>query len=76
MKVLTNVNASSFGEAAVAAQAASQQGQAVAFSGGGTDLLQQIKDGTDPADVIINLRSVADGRTIAVSYTHLRAHET
>ena len=47
MKVLTNVNASSFGEAAVAAQAASQQGQAVAFSGGGTDLLQQIKDGTD-----------------------------
>ena len=34
MKVLTNVNASSFGEAAVAAQAASQQGQAVAFSGG------------------------------------------
>ena len=64
MKVLTNVNASSFGEAAVAAQAASQQGQAVAFSGGGTDLLQQIKDGTDPADVIINLRSVADGRTI------------
>ena len=64
MKVLTNVNAPSFGEAAVAAQAASQQGQAVAFSGGGTDLLQQIKDGTDPADVIINLRSVADGRTI------------
>ena len=64
MKSLTNINATSFNQAATAAQQASQQGQAFAFSGGGTDLLQQIKDGTDAADVIINLRSVADGRTI------------
>ena len=64
MKALTNINATSFSDAASAAQQARQQGHAVAFSGGGTDLLQQIKDGTDLADVIINLRSVADGRAI------------
>ena len=64
MRSLTNLNAASFNEAASAAQQARQQGQSVAFSGGGTDLLQQIKDGTDNADVVINLRSVPDGRTI------------
>lgn len=69
MKQLRNVNATSFTEAATAAQQASEQGQSVAFSGGGTDLLQQIKDGTDPADVIINLRSVGDGRSIESSGT-------
>jgi len=64
MRSLTNLNVASFEEAASAAQQARQQGQSVAFSGGGTDLLQQIKDGTDNADVVINLRSVPDGRTI------------
>ncbi|MDP6413438.1 MAG: FAD binding domain-containing protein, partial [Gammaproteobacteria bacterium] len=42
-------------------------GQAFAFSGGGTDLLQQIKDGTDQADVVINLRNVQDARSIVSS---------
>ena len=42
MKSLTNINATSFNQAAAAAQQASEQGQSVAFSGGGTDLLQQI----------------------------------
>ena len=64
MRSLTNLNVASFNEAASASQQARQQGQSVAFSGGGTDLLQQIKDGTDKADVVINLRSVPDGRTI------------
>ncbi|MAX08589.1 MAG: molybdopterin dehydrogenase [Gammaproteobacteria bacterium] len=64
MKSLTNINATSFNQAVAAAQQASEQGQSVAFSGGGTDLLQQVKDGTDAADVIINLRSVPDGRII------------
>ena len=67
MKTLTNVNVASFSEAAAAAQSARQQGKLPAFSGGGTDLLQQIKDGTDGADVIVNLRNVADGRTIESS---------
>ncbi|MDG2420358.1 MAG: FAD binding domain-containing protein [Gammaproteobacteria bacterium] len=64
MRSLTNLNVASFEEAASAAQQARQLGQSVAFSGGGTDLLQQIKDGTDNADVVINLRSVPDGRAI------------
>ena len=64
MRSLTNLNVASFNEAASASQQARQQGQSVAFSGGGTDLLQQIKDGTDNAGVVINLRSVPDGRTI------------
>ena len=55
MKHITNVNATSFRDAVNAASSAQANGQTVAFSGGGTDLLQQIKDGTDPADVIINL---------------------
>ena len=64
MKTLTNVNVASFSEAASASQSVRQQGNVPAFSGGGSDLLQQIKDGTDSADVIVNLRNVADGRTI------------
>ena len=61
MKSLTNINAQSIREAVVAAQQARDAGQSVAFSGGGTDLLQQIKDGTDLADVVINLRNVDGG---------------
>lgn len=58
MKALTNVNVSTLEEAVQAAQQARGQGKSVLFSGGGTDLLQQIKDGTADADVIINLRNV------------------
>lgn len=58
MKSFTNINVNSFQEAVSAAQQARNAGQIVAFSGGGTDLLQQIKDGTNLADVIINLRNI------------------
>ncbi len=58
MKALRNINASSLQDAVNAAQQARSEGQSVFFSGGGTDLLQQIKDGTVDADVIINLRNV------------------
>jgi xanthine dehydrogenase YagS FAD-binding subunit len=67
MKTLTNINARSITEAVAAAREAAATGRAFAFSGGGTDLLQQIKDGTDKADVIINLRTVRDARTVSVS---------
>ncbi|MDP6652751.1 MAG: FAD binding domain-containing protein [Gammaproteobacteria bacterium] len=67
MKTLTNIDAGSIREAVQAAQQAREGGQAFAFSGGGTDLLQQIKDGTDQADVVINLRNVQDARSIASS---------
>lgn len=69
MKALTNINARSLGDAVAAASAAVARGRIFAFSGGGTDLLQQIKDGTNPADVLINLRTVREARTVAVSAT-------
>ena len=64
MKTLSNINASSLSDAVAAAQQALGNGQSIAFSGGGTDLLQQIKDGTDRSDVIINLRNVTDASQI------------
>ncbi|MDH3604275.1 MAG: FAD binding domain-containing protein [Candidatus Tectomicrobia bacterium] len=69
MKALTNINAHSLTEAVTAASEVAATGRAFAFSGGGTDLLQQIKDGTDKADVIINLRTVRDARAVSVSTT-------
>ncbi|MCB1671126.1 MAG: FAD binding domain-containing protein [Gammaproteobacteria bacterium] len=58
MKQFQNLNARSLQEAVDLARQAGTRGQVSAFSGGGTDLLQQVKDGTDPADVLINLRTV------------------
>ncbi len=72
MKALTNFNARSITEAVAAAREAATAGRAFAFSGGGTDLLQQIKDGTDQADLIINLRTVREARTVSVSATEAR----
>jgi xanthine dehydrogenase YagS FAD-binding subunit len=72
MKALTNINAHSLAEAVAAASEAARAGRAFAFSGGGTDLLQQIKDGTDKADVIINLCTVCDARAVSVSPTETR----
>ena len=67
MKTLTNINARSIAGAVAAANAAAARGQAFAFSGGGTDLVQQIKDGTNQADVLINLRTVREARAVVVS---------
>jgi xanthine dehydrogenase YagS FAD-binding subunit len=69
MKALTNINAPSLADAVAAASAAAARGQAFAFSGGGTDLMQQIKDGTNQADVLINLRTVREARAVVVSPT-------
>ena len=67
MKALTNINARSIADAVAAANAVASRGQAFAFSGGGTDLVQQIKDGTNQADVLINLRTVREARAVVVS---------
>jgi xanthine dehydrogenase YagS FAD-binding subunit len=67
MKALTNINARSIADAVAAASTAAVRGQAFAFSGGGTDLVQQIKDGTNQADVLINLRTVREARAVVVS---------
>ena len=64
MRALGNHNASSISDAVQAAALARTEGRNPAFSGGGTDLLQQLKDGTDPADFIINLRTVDEAREI------------
>ena len=69
MKALTNINAHSLADAVAMASAAAARGQVFAFSGGGTDLLQQIKDGTNQADVLINLRTVREARAVSVSPT-------
>ena len=67
MKALVNINARSLADAVAAASAAAASGRVFAFSGGGTDLLQQIKDGTNQADVLINLRTVCEARAVSVS---------
>jgi hypothetical protein len=72
MKALTNINAPSLADAVAAAGAAAARDQAFAFSGGGTDLIQQIKDGTNQADVLINLRTVREARAVVVSPTETR----
>jgi len=85
MKKFQNVNASTLQEAATIARQARDRGQVIAFSGGGTDLLQQVKDGTEKPDVLINLRTVsgedqvsesAEGITIGgqISLTELGDH--
>ncbi len=65
MRSLSNIDASSIQDAVASAQRASREGQTIAFSGGGTDLLQQIKDGTVEVDVIINLRTVEGYRQVS-----------
>jgi len=64
MKNLKNINADSLEDAAVIALEIQNAGQTVAFSGGGTDLLQQIKDGTERPDVLISLRTVREEREV------------
>ena len=64
MRSLRNHDASSISDAVQAAAQARAEGQIPAFSGGGTDLLQQVKDGVDPANVIVNLRTVNEAREI------------
>ena len=59
MKTLTNANVRNFQEAVARAQQAHSDGQVVAFSGGGTDLLQQVKDRVVKPDVLVNLRTVS-----------------
>jgi xanthine dehydrogenase YagS FAD-binding subunit len=64
MKTFTNRNARTLEEAVQLAQAARQAGQSVSFAGGGTDLLQLVKDripnrpGSGVPDVLVNLKTV------------------
>jgi xanthine dehydrogenase YagS FAD-binding subunit len=64
MKAFTNQNARTLDEAVSFAQAALRAGQSVSFAGGGTDLLQLMKDrvvnrpGSAEPDVIVHLTTV------------------
>jgi xanthine dehydrogenase YagS FAD-binding subunit len=64
MKAFANRNPRSVGEAVALAAEAIAAGRAVSFAGGGTDLLQLVKDhvpnrpGAGEPDVLVNLKSV------------------
>lgn len=64
MRTFANRNARSVDEAVELARAARQNGQSAAFAGGGTDLLQLVKDrivnrpGSAVPDVLVNLKTV------------------
>jgi xanthine dehydrogenase YagS FAD-binding subunit len=65
MRAFANTNPRTLGEAVARARQARQAGQSVSFAGGGTDLLQLVKDrvpnrpGTGTPDVLVNLKSAA-----------------
>ena len=64
MKAFTNQNARTLDEAVAFAQQALRDGRSVSFVGGGTDLLQLMKDkvvnrpGSGDPDVLVNLKTV------------------
>ena len=64
MKAFANRNARTLQEAVALARAAREAGQSVSFAGGGTDLLQLVKDripnrpGAGTPDVLVNLKTV------------------
>ncbi len=65
MKAFVNENPGSIDEAVMLAQAALREGRSVSFAGGGTDLLQLVKErvpnrpGSGVPDVLVNLKRVA-----------------
>ena len=65
MRTFTNANARNLQEAVALAQEARREGQAVSFAGGGTDLLQLVKNktvnrpGSGVPDVLVNLKAVS-----------------
>lgn len=73
MKTFANHNPGSVAEAVAIAEAASRDGLAVSFAGGGTDLLQLVKDripnrpGSGAPDVLVNLKSISGIDGIAVN---------
>jgi xanthine dehydrogenase YagS FAD-binding subunit len=72
MKTFANRNARSLSEAVELARAARAAGRSVSFAGGGTDLLQLVKDrvpnrpGSGVPDVLVNLKTVPGMDTVSV----------
>ena len=58
MKTFTNVNARNIQEAVTLAQQAHGQERRVSFAGGGSDLLQLVKEHVVEPDVVVNLKTI------------------
>ena len=58
MKTFTNVNARDLREAVTLAQEARDDGRAVSFVGGGSDLLALVKEHIVEPDVVVNLKTI------------------
>jgi len=71
MKTFAIANARDLPHAVELARQAHADGQAVSFSGGGSDLLQQVKDGVVRPDVLVNLRSVTGLDQVTSSGDHI-----
>jgi xanthine dehydrogenase YagS FAD-binding subunit len=73
MKTFANHNPGTVQEAIAIAQNAIRDGQSVSFTGGGTDILQLVKDripnrpGSGAPDVLVNLKSIAGTNGIAAN---------
>lgn len=64
MKSITNSNARAFTAAATLARQTAAAGRSAAFAAGGSDLLALVKEGIVAPDVVVSLRTVAEGRRI------------
>ncbi len=75
MKTFVNEDARDFKHAAMLTQQAHRDGKTASISGGGSDLLQLVKERTLAPDVIVNLRSVkgADQITSSKDGLHIGA---
>jgi len=77
MKAFVNRNARTLDEAVALARAAHEAGQSVSFAGGGTDLLQLVKDripnrpGSGTPDVLVNLKTIPGLATLEQRGDHL-----
>lgn len=67
MKRFTNVNPRSMKDAFAAADDGRQAGRQIAIAGGGTDLLQLMRERIVTPDVLINLKTVQSNKAITAS---------
>ncbi|HWW82080.1 MAG TPA: xanthine dehydrogenase family protein subunit M [Vicinamibacterales bacterium] len=66
MKTFTNVNPRDMRQAVALAQDAHQNGKTAAFAGGGSDVLQLMKDRIVTPDLLVNLKALKGADKIAV----------
>lgn len=72
MKRFTNVNPGTLTQALAAADDARRSGRAVAIAGGGTDLLQLMRERIVTPDVLINLKTIGSAKALVASASGTR----